>query len=62
MARVTLGVHALLARQGEVVVRRHAGDDEARVAVDPEELVDEEALGAVGAVGHEGGVERHRAG
>jgi hypothetical protein len=62
VARVTHGVRALLAGQREVVVRRHPGDDEARVAVDLQELADEEALGTVRAVGDERRVERHGAG
>ena len=53
------GVGALLAREGELVVRRHARDDEARLPVDAEDLVEEEPPGGVRTVLHEGGVERH---
>jgi hypothetical protein len=53
-------MRALLARERELVVRRHADHDATRFGVDLEELVEEETAGAVRAIGDERGIERHR--
>ena len=55
MPRVARGVGPLLAGQRQVVAGRHARRDEARLAVDPEELVEQQTSGAIGAVGDEAG-------
>src|SRR5262249_4182931 len=57
--RVAARVAALVARERQRRRRRHARAHEAALAVDLEDLVDEDGVGAVGAIGDEVGVERH---
>ena len=51
-------MRALLARQREILVSEHANANEVFVAIDLEDLVDQEASGAIRAIFYELGIER----
>jgi hypothetical protein len=57
VTRVSLGMRALQRGEREALVRRHARHHAPRLAVELEDLVEQDGLGRVGAVGHEARVQ-----